>query len=283
MNKFKVQHNQNIHPSALIEDGAFIEEDVIIGPYCVIGKDVRLESRVRLVSHISITGYTCLGKNSTVYPFASIGHPPQDLKYNNEPSRTIIGSNTTIREHVTIQPGTKNDKMETRIGDNCLLMVGSHVAHDCIVGNNVIMANNATLAGHVLIDDHVIIGGLSAVQQHVHIGCYAMIGGMSGVEHDVIPYGLVMGERARLHGLNLIGLRRAGFKLSTIQKLEALYDDLFFVNDATSPLKDRCGKIKKNMDTQQHELNLLLTFIESRESRSTSLCLPVKKNIKRHF
>ena len=190
-----------IHPTAIISSPENIGDDVRIGPYCTIGPDVILDNCVQLHSHVVIDGHTSVGYKSTIYPFASIGFPPQDLKYKGEKSKLIIGERNEIREHVTINPGTEGGLMETRIGDNCLFMIGSHIAHDCVVGNHVILANNATLGGHVEVGDYAIIGGLSGVHQFVRIGAHAMVGGMSGVEQDLIPYGSAMGERARLRGL----------------------------------------------------------------------------------
>ncbi len=220
-----------IHPTAIINDGATVCENVYVGPYCVIGSNVTLKAGVRLISHVCVDGITVIGEDSIVYPFASIGHSPQDLKYKGEPSTVTIGEKTTIREYVTIQPGTEGGGMKTVVGDHCLLMVGVHIAHDCHVGNHVIMANYATLAGHVVIADHVIVGGLSAIQQFVRVGVHAIIGGMSGVEKDVVPYAMVMGERAHLHGVNLVGMRRHGFSNAVIQKVQSIYKDLFNEDD----------------------------------------------------
>lgn len=216
-----------IHPSAVVEDGAVIGDDVVVGPFSCIGPGVVLGDRVEIVSHVSISGQTEIGAGSKVYPFASIGHPPQDLKYRGEASRVVIGRNTVIREHVTINPGTEGGTLLTSIGDNCLIMVGAHVAHDCKVGNGVILVNNATLAGHVTVGDHAILGGLSAVHQWVRIGHHAFLGGLSGLENDLIPYGSAIGDRARLGGLNIVGLKRRGFERERIHKLRAAYRMLF--------------------------------------------------------
>jgi UDP-N-acetylglucosamine acyltransferase len=199
-----------IHPTAIVAGGARLAEDVVIGPYCVVGDNVVLGAGVRLLSHVVVDGRTSVGEGTRIFPFVSIGLEPQDLKYRGEASTLVIGRHNTIREHVTINPGTAGGGMVTRIGDHCLLMVGAHVAHDCQLGDHVIMANNATLAGHVVVEDYALLGGLSAVHQFVRIGRHAMIGGMSGVERDVIPYGQVMGDRARLTGLNIIGMQRRG-------------------------------------------------------------------------
>lgn len=217
----------SVHPTAIVEPGARVGKDVSIGPYSCIGPEVELGDGVVVMAHVVIGGRTVIGARTKIFPFASIGLAPQDLKYHGEPSRLVIGADTTIREHVTMNPGTEGGGMLTSVGDRCLFMVGSHVAHDCKVGNNVIMANNATLAGHVQIGDHAILGGLSAVHQFVRIGQHAMIGGMSGVEHDVIPYGSVMGDRARLAGLNVIGLKRRNFTRDEIHALRTAYRMIF--------------------------------------------------------
>jgi UDP-N-acetylglucosamine acyltransferase len=259
-----------IHPTAIIEDGAAIADSATIGPYCVIGKDVTLGENVTLKSHVCIEGHTSIGDGTTVYPFASLGSAPQDLKYDGEPSKLIIGKNNTIREHVTMNPGTKDGAMETIVGDNGLFMMGAHVAHDCVVGNNVILANNATLAGHVKIGDFAILGGLSAVHQFVRIGAHAIIGGMSGVEADVIPYGLVKGERAHLAGLNLIGLQRRGFEKDQIRRLQRAYKVLFADEDT---MNDRIETLANDFggdDTVQ----AMVTF--ARQKDKFPLCAPKK-------
>jgi len=216
-----------IHPTAIVEDGATLADGVFIGPYCMVSAEAVLGEGVRLISHAIVAGRTTIGPNTHIYPFASVGHPPQDLKYRGEPSRLEIGANNIIREHVTINPGTEGGGMLTSIGNNCLLMVASHVAHDCHVGSHVIFANNATLGGHVRVDDYVILGGLAAVHQFARIGRHAMVGGLSGVEQDVIPYGLVLGNRACLAGLNVIGLKRRGFSRSEVATLRKAYRLLF--------------------------------------------------------
>lgn len=217
----------NVHPTAIVEKGARLGREVTIGPYCVVGADVELGDQVSLVSHVVAAGRTKVGAGTRIYPFASIGHPPQDLKYRGEPSELVIGANNVIREHVTMNPGTEGGGLITRVGDNCLFMVGAHVAHDCIIGDNVIMANNATLGGHVHVGDFAILGGLSAVHQFVRIGPHAMIGGMSGVENDIIPYGSAMGDRAHLSGLNIVGMKRRGFSRDDIHVLRTAYRLLF--------------------------------------------------------
>jgi len=216
-----------IHATALVEPGAKLGEGVAIGPYCVVGPDVVLGDNVTLFSHVVVAGHTEIGAGTRIFPFASIGHRPQDLKYRGEPSRLIIGRDNTIRESVTMNPGTEGGNMATRVGDGGLFMAGTHVAHDCTIGDGVIMANNATLAGHVTIGDHAVLGGLCAVHQFVRIGTLAMVGGLSGVEFDVIPYGSVIGNRAWLAGLNLVGLRRRGVARDDIHALRRAYQELF--------------------------------------------------------
>ncbi len=216
-----------IHPNAVVDPAARLGEDVVIGPFCVVGPRVELGDRVRLISHVVIEGTTVVGADSVIYPFSSIGHRPQDLKYKGEDSRLMIGRNVTIREHVTMNPGTEGGGMVTRIGDGGFFMAGAHVAHDCDVGNDVILANNAAVAGHVVVGDHARLGGYCAVRQFVRIGHHAMIGGMTGVDQDVIPYGLVTGDRGYLAGLNLVGLRRYGFDRDEINALRSAYRVLF--------------------------------------------------------
>ena len=198
-----------IHKTTIIDSKAKIAKNVKIGPYCVIGPKVEINENTIIHSHVNIAGKTIIGKKNKIYPFSSIGNHPQDLKYNDEDTDLIIGDGNTIREYVTINPGTVGGGGKTIIGNKCLFMISSHVAHDCIVGNNVIIANNVPLGGHAIIEDNVVIGGNSAVQQFTRVGKMAMIGGMTGVLHDVIPYGLSTGNRNSLQGLNLIGLRRA--------------------------------------------------------------------------
>lgn len=231
-----------IHPTAIVEKGASIADGVSIGPYSVVGPDVVLDEGVVVEAHVVIGGRTRIGARSHLFPFASIGLKPQDLKYRGEPSELLIGADNQIREHVTMNPGTEGGGMVTRVGDRCLFMVGAHVAHDCQVGSNVIMANNATLGGHVVVEDNAIIGGLAAIHQYVRIGRHAMVGGMSGVEQDVIPFGSVMGERAHLQGLNLVGLKRHGFEREDIHTLRNAYR-LLFADEGT--LSERLADVSK--------------------------------------
>lgn len=242
-----------------------------VGPYSIIGPDVILGDRVTVKSHVVIDGRTRIGEGTVIYPFASIGSAPQDLKYKGEPSELIIGKNNTIREHVTMNPGTAGGEMKTVVGDNCLFMMATHVAHDCIIGNHVIMANNATLGGHVKVGDHVLIGGLAAVHQFIRIGSYAVIGGMSGVESDVIPFGRVKGERASLAGLNLIGLERGGFTKDQIRTLQKAINNLFG-DDGT--LEERTQRLESEFSGDAHIMSIL-KFV--REKERFGLCQPDKR------
>jgi len=258
----------NIHETAIVASGAKLGADVKIGPYCVVGENVVLGDRVELKSHVVVEGRTTVGEETVIFPFASIGHPPQDLKFKGEESELIIGKRNKIREHVTMNPGTADDSMKTIIGDDCLFMMGAHVAHDCMVGNQVILANNATLAGHVHVGDFVILGGLSAVHQFVRIGSHAFIGGMSGVEHDVIPYGMVKGDRAYLAGLNYVGLERRGFDKDQVQVLLKVFRQLF---KGEGTLADRMNAVAAEHANDDFVM-AMVNFINSRENRA--LCLP---------
>ena len=246
-----------IHSSAIISSKTKISDDVNIGPYCIVDEGVSIGRGTKLVSHVHIMGNTSIGENNIFFPFSSIGTIPQDLKYFGEDSVLTIGNNNKFREHVTVNTGTKNGGMITKIEDNCLFMVGSHVAHDCQISSNVILANNATLAGHVVIDNNAIIGGLSAVHQFVHIGKYAMIGGMSGVESNIIPYGLYLGIRDNLRGLNLIGLKRKKVDIKTIHKIKEIFSKIFCEPDSLE-------KNIKNLNQEEKsilEVTEILDFI----------------------
>lgn len=216
-----------IHASAVIEDGAVIGDDVEIGPFCHIGPEVTLGSGARLSSHVVIAGATTIGTGAKIFSFASVGHQPQDLKYRGEKSTLAIGDNVIIREGVTINPGTEGGGLKTVIGNNCAFLANSHVGHDCMVGNNVILVNNAMVAGHVTVGDFAICAGGSAVIQYTRIGPHAFVGGMTGLENDLIPYGLAMGNRAHLAGLNMVGLRRRNFSREAVQDLRRAYRALF--------------------------------------------------------
>lgn len=263
--------SDNIHKTAIIEEGAKIADSVQVGPYCTIGKDVTLHENVVLKAHVHIEGKTTIGEGTQIFPFASLGTAPQDLKFSGEKSELIIGKNNTIREHATMNPGTQHGAMKTIVGDNCLFMMATHVAHDCIVGNNVILANNATLAGHVEVGDFAIIGGLSAVHQFIRIGPHAIIGGMSGVESDVIPYGRVKGDRAFLAGLNLIGLERRGFEKSHIRQLQKAFNQLF---GDEGTLDQRIESISSDYPDDE----LISSIIDfARAKTKFPLCQPRKK------
>lgn len=263
-----------IHPTAIIATDAHIAATATVGAYCVVGENVVLGDSVELKSHVCVDGRTEIGEGTVVYPFASIGSAPQDLKYRGEPSQLIIGKRNTIREHVTMNTGTEGGGMMTRVGDHCLFMVAVHVAHDCIIGNNVILANNATLAGHVEVGNGAIIGGLAAVHQFVRIGHYAMIGGLSAVEKDVIPYGSVIGERAYLAGLNLVGLKRRGVDREQIHALRAAYKQLFENDNDSKVLSDRVAALGASDDAVSSEVAELLAFLSNDSSRS--FCTPKK-------
>jgi UDP-N-acetylglucosamine acyltransferase len=216
-----------IHPSALVDPAAVLGRDVLIGPFCIVGPDVTIEDGAELVSHVVVDGHTLIGAGVILFPFCTVGLAPQDLKYQGEPTRCEIGAHTQIREHCTIHRGTATGRGTTSVGANCMLMAVAHVAHDCRLGDHVIVANNVVMGGHVSIGDHAVIGGSAAIHQFVRIGRAAMIGGVSGVEGDVIPFGSVIGNRARLAGLNVIGLKRRGFEKSAILSLRAAFRSLF--------------------------------------------------------
>lgn len=218
-----------IDPTARIMPGAVIGADVSVGPYCVIGPNVTIGDNCRLLSHINVTGHTTIGPRTSVYPFASLGTPPQSVKYRGGPTRLVVGAECDIREGVTMNIGTEDDRGVTQVGDNCFFMVGSHVGHDCLIGNNVTMANNVVLGGHVTVEDHVIFGGHSAVHQFVRIGESAMIAGVTGIGADVIPFGFAIGQRGYLDGLNVVGMRRRGYSRSDIHGLRQAYRALFMV------------------------------------------------------
>ena len=252
-----------IHPSAIVSKHAEIHETSKIGPFCVIGDGVKIGNNNNLISHVSIVGNTNIENNNIFYPFCSIGSDPQDLKFNKEKSYLKIGSNNKFRENVTVNPGTSGGGLNTIIADNCLFMVGSHVAHDCIIKSNVILANNATLAGHVEIDDNAILGGNSAIHQFVRIGKHAMIGGMSGVEKDIIPYGLYTGIRENLKSLNLIGLKRKGLTSNLINKIKNQVNLIFDKNDTIE------NNIKNNFvkSSEILEIKEVIEFLHSNSKR----------------
>lgn len=264
----------SIHPTAIIADGATLGAGVRIGPYCIVGAQVTLADGVVLHSHAVVEGVTEIGEGTEIFPFASIGHRPQDKKFNGEASRLVIGKRNVIREHVTMNPGTEGGGMLTKVGDDNLFMASSHVAHDCMVGNHVILANNATLAGHVTVGDGAIIGGLSAVHQFVRIGEYAFIGGMSAVEKDVIPFGTVKGERATLDGLNLVGLKRRNVERERIHALRHVFKELFLSSEGT--LAERAEKLRASYT--QPEASALLAFVLTDTARA--FCTPGKADLR---
>ena len=256
-----------IHKTAIIESNSKISKNVKIGPYSVIGANVEIGEGTEIQSHVSIVGNTKIGKNNKIYPFASIGNDPQDLKFKGEETKLEIGDNNKIREYVTVNPGTKGGGGLTKVGNNCLFMVSSHIAHDCYVGNNVILANNVPLGGHAFVDDEVIIGGNSAVQQFTRVGRSAMIGGMCGVVRDVIPYGIVHGNRSVLQGLNLIGLRRKNFQNKEIIVLSDAYKEIFKNENLTGNLKNLSEEHKSSELVKE-----VINFIEKDKKRP--ICTP---------
>jgi len=235
-----------IHNSSVIESGAKIGENVKIGPFCYIGPKVQISDGAELASNIHIEGNTKIGRKTKIFPFASIGTSPQDLKYKGETNSLEIGENNTIREYVTINPGTEGGGSKTIIGNNCLFMISSHVAHDCNIGNDVVIANNVPLGGHVTVEDSVVIGGNSAVQQFTRIGRLAMIGGMTGVLKDVIPFGLSFGNRNYLRGINIIGLKRKKYENKKIMELDSAFKKIFSSENLHENLSKINGEYKGN-------------------------------------
>ena len=259
-----------IDKTAIIDPKANLHRSVKIGPFCVIGADVEIDQNTEVQSHVSIVGNTKIGKNNKIYPFASIGNDPQDLKFQGERTKLEIGNDNKIREYVTINPGTNGGGGITKVGNNCLFMVSAHIAHDCFVGDNVILANNVPLGGHAYIEDSVIIGGNSAVQQFARIGKYAMVGGMCGVVRDIIPYAMVHGNRGKLQGLNLIGLRRRNIPNKDIIILSDAYKEIF----KNENLTDNLNNLDK--DLRKHKLvSEVVNFIEKNKKRA--ICTPFTK------
>lgn len=257
-----------IHPLAVVEPGARLGAGVTVGPFCTVGADVELGDGVTLISHVAVAGRTAVGARTRVFPFASIGHEPQDLKYRGEPSRLEIGADCLIREGVTMNPGTAQGGLLTRVGQGSVFLANSHVAHDCQVGDGVIFSNNVMLAGHCRVADHVIMGGGAAVHQFVRIGRNAFVGGMAGVEHDVIPYGMALGNRAYLAGLNVVGLKRRGFSREQIHELRRAYRSLF-ASEGT--LKERVADVAGSF-AGQAEVAEILDFI--RDGGDRAVCVP---------
>ncbi len=257
-----------IHPTAIVEDGAKVGADVSIGPFCMVGADASLGDGVELISHAVVAGRTKIGSGTRVFPFASVGHQPQDLKYDGEPSTLEVGANCMIREGVTLNPGTKGGGMSTTIGDRCTFLANSHVGHDCHVGNDVIFSNNVMLAGHCLVGDFAILGGGAAVIQFARIGAHAFLGGMSGLENDLIPFGMALGNRAYLSGLNIIGLQRRKFSRQGIQDLRRAYRLLFAEEGTLTERMDDVGDEFKDHATVME----IIDFI--REGGKRSVCTP---------
>jgi UDP-N-acetylglucosamine acyltransferase len=258
-----------IHPSAVVESGARLASGVSIGPFCHIGAEVELGSGVQLVSHVVVAGRTKIGARTRIYPFASLGHPPQDLKYRGELSSLAIGEDCLIREGVTMNPGTLAGGMATIIGKRCTFLAHAHVGHDCRLGDDVILSNNVMLAGHVSIGDFVVFGGGAAVIQFTRIGAHAFIGGLSGLENDLIPYGLAMGNRAHLAGLNLIGLKRRSFSREKIRVLRRAYR-LLFAPEGT--LAERIADVADEFASQP-EVQQILEFLRAGGERA--ICVPL--------
>jgi len=260
-----------IHSSSIIDKKAKIDKNVKIGPFCYIGPDVQIEDGVEIISNVHVEGNTKIGKKTKIFPFASIGTIPQDLKFKGEKNSIEIGENNSIREYVTINPGTNGGGGKTIIGNNNLFMISSHVAHDCHVGNNVVIANNVPLGGHVTIEDYVVIGGNSAVQQFTRIGRLAMIGGMTGVLKDVIPFGLSFGNRNYLRGINLIGLKRKKYENKTIMELDSAFKKIFSSKNLHENLSKFNGEYKNN------DLVLeVINFIGKDKKRP--ICTPLPKS-----
>lgn len=258
-----------IHPSAIIEKGARLGAGCEIGPFCHVGPDVVLGAGVRLLSHVSVAGATTVGERTRIFPFASIGHEPQDLKYQGEPVTLTIGRDCTIREGVTMNPGTGGGGSKTVIGDRCTFLANSHVAHDCRIGNNVIFSNGVLVAGHCTVGDFVIVGGGAGVHQFCRIGHHAFIGGLAGVENDVIPYGMALGNRAGLAGLNVVGMKRLQFSREQIQNLRHAYR-LMFSNEGT--LQERLADLEGEKVAHDPYVREILDFIKTPSERS--LCMP---------
>jgi UDP-N-acetylglucosamine acyltransferase len=257
-----------IHGSACVEPGAELGAGVVIGPFCHVGPKVVLGEGVRLLSHVSLAGDTSVGARTRIFPFASIGHEPQDLKYRGEPSSLTIGEECVIREGVTMNPGTAGGGSQTIVGARCVFLANSHVAHDCKLGDNIILSNNVLLGGHCRIGDFVIIGGGAAVHQFTRIGQHALVGGLAGVENDVIPYGMALGNRAALAGLNIIGLKRRNFSRESIHDLRRAYRALFAPEGT---LKERVEDVAAEFAAHA-EVQQILDFL--REGGERAICTP---------
>ena len=255
-----------IHKTAIVDIKAKISDNVEVGPYCIVGPEVEIGTNTVLHSHVNIVGNTKIGQNNQIYPFASIGTPPQDLKYKGEKNSLVIGNNNKFREYVNINPGTGQGGGITRIGDNNLFMVYCHVAHDCLISNNIVLANNVQVGGHVTIQNNAIVGGSCAIHQFSRIGESAMIGGMTGVLSDVIPFGLSMGNRNNLMGLNLIGLRRSKVSNENIKKMQLAYDNIFKTKNFRDNIESLSSDLKNN-----EFIKIIINFINSDKKRPISL------------
>jgi UDP-N-acetylglucosamine acyltransferase len=257
-----------IHDTAIVDASAELASDVVVGPYSIVGPRVRLAEGVKLHSHVVVAGKTSVGSRTEIFPFASIGQPPQDLKYEGEESELIVGSDNMIREHVTMNSGTEGGGLITKVGNNCAFLTACHVGHDTIVGNGVVLSNNVMLAGHCVIDDFVIVSGGAGVHQFTRIGKHSFISGMTGVASDVIPYGMVLGNRARLAGLNVIGMKRRGFEREQIHALRAAYR-MLFAEEGT--LRERVEDVAA-LFSEQSDVMDIIDFIK--EATSRSICMP---------
>ena len=255
-----------IHKTAIVDVKAKISDNVEIGPYCIIGPEVEIGTKSVLHSHVNIVGNTKIGENNQIYPFSSIGTPPQDLKYKGEKNSLVIGDNNKFREYVNINPGTKQGGGITKIGDNNLFMVYCHVAHDCLISNNIVLANNVQVGGHVTIQNNAIVGGSCAIHQFSRIGESAMIGGMTGVLSDIIPFGLSMGNRNNLMGLNLIGLRRSKVSNENIKKIQLAYEIIF----KTASFRENIEQLNDDLKNNEF-VKKIINFINSDKKRPISL------------
>jgi UDP-N-acetylglucosamine acyltransferase len=259
---------QRIHPSSVVEEGAALGDGVEIGPFCHVGPKVTLGDGVRLVSHVSVAGDTTIGARTRIFPFAAIGHQPQDLKYRGERVRLVVGEDCLIREHVTMNPGTEGGGSETIVGPRAVFLTNAHVAHDCRVGEGAILSNNVMLAGHVTIGDFAIISGGAAAHQFVRIGAHSFVGGLAGVEHDLIPFGMALGNRAALAGLNFVGLKRRGFSHEAIHELRRAYRMLF---SGKGTLKERAEDVAEAFPGEV-AVQQIVAFL--REGGDRAICVP---------
>jgi len=257
-----------VHPTALVEEGAQLGEGTTIGPFSIVGPEVVLGPRTQVGSNVRIVGRTTIGADTVVYPFTAVGEAPQDTTYEGEDSTVEIGDHCILREHVTVHRGTKRGGMQTRIGDHCFLMVGAHVAHDCTVGSHVTLVNGATLGGLVEVGDYATLGGLAAVQQRIRVGAYAFVGGLVGVTSEVIPYATAIGHRAELGGLNIVGLKRRGFDRPTIHALRASYREIFFGRGTLDERVERAAERFSNVEP----VMAIIDFV--RKGGKRALCTP---------